>query len=681
MKKRIYKTICIALVAVLCICRLNAQKILTLSASSAVDAVDYSNGFPAAATFDGKQPPMNSRMDWPLSWCGHTIKSYLGCISDHDLNIKVAARFTPADLVKKGVNYGDKLTKFKFIVRNTNSRISYFNIEIYQGSVNLTHPGKLVYEQSVPTVNIIDEDWTEVTLTTPVHIDISKELWLAYNVVSTHVDGHNHAAGFDTGPHIKEKGDLLLWAGTYWADLYTLGNQAANYDGNWLIEGFVEPCPLCSCDPVTNLAVDYTADCKAILTWDASPNDISYNIYNNGNLLNNVTTTSYTDDTFNPLITNTWELKTICEDFFNSPSVSVTAPQCAFCSTLDNVEVKYVAKPDDCSVDLSWEEPEILIEGGVTYADTANLKYRLGAYVGADMTACIRLTPVDFGALGILSDQLITHVFFAVGDSIAKMKNMQIRIWEGGTSLTNPGEEIITQNFTANWTDEDNFGVIELDKPHIINTTKELRIGWCVVMNPKTYPFVVDGGPVVENKGDIFLLNGVWRTVQDSYPGVSANFAVAAIVEKGEAIPPVREYNIYRDNLLIAEKVTGTTYRDAEINFNPKEPHSWLVRAVCLYDGESVPAGKTLPPCRGANIKENESTFSIKPNPAVTNITITAGNPFNKVEVVNLLGQTVVSQTTIGNTAIINISNLNNGIYFVRVGFAGGGSVQKLVKQ
>jgi len=73
--------------------------------------------------------------------------------------------------------------------------------------------------------------------------------------------------------------------------------------------------------------------------------------------------------------------------------------------------------------------------------------------------------------------------------------------------------------------------------------------------------------------------------------------------------------------------------------------------------------------------------FTIIPNPAPNQVTISSATPFHSVEIINFLGQTVVSQSSIGNTATINVSNLNNGIYFVRVGFEGGGSVRKLVKQ
>ena len=73
--------------------------------------------------------------------------------------------------------------------------------------------------------------------------------------------------------------------------------------------------------------------------------------------------------------------------------------------------------------------------------------------------------------------------------------------------------------------------------------------------------------------------------------------------------------------------------------------------------------------------------FTIVPNPATNQVTISSATPFQSVEIINFLGQTVVSQSSVGNTTSINVSNLNNGIYFVRVGFENGSCVKKLVKQ
>ena len=85
--------------------------------------------------------------------------------------------------------------------------------------------------------------------------------------------------------------------------------------------------------------------------------------------------------------------------------------------------------------------------------------------------------------------------------------------------------------------------------------------------------------------------------------------------------------------------------------------------------------------------------FTIIPNPATNQVTISSATPFHLVEIINFLGQTVVSHSAVGNNDVIpsvaqrsvesqtiNISLLNKGIYFVRVGFEGGSCIKKVVK-
>ena len=81
------------------------------------------------------------------------------------------------------------------------------------------------------------------------------------------------------------------------------------------------------------------------------------------------------------------------------------------------------------------------------------------------------------------------------------------------------------------------------------------------------------------------------------------------------------------------------------------------------------------------NINENVKTsFSIAPNPAKNNITISASCDFNTIEIVNFIGQTILSQSNAGSKTTLDISNLADGVYFVRIKTDNGTSVNKFVK-
>ena len=82
------------------------------------------------------------------------------------------------------------------------------------------------------------------------------------------------------------------------------------------------------------------------------------------------------------------------------------------------------------------------------------------------------------------------------------------------------------------------------------------------------------------------------------------------------------------------------------------------------------------------------------PNPTTGELTIEwTGGQVNEIEIYDVYGRKLEIPHCVWNDVIpsvaqrneesrtINISHLNNGIYFVRVVFAGGSSVQKLVNQ
>jgi hypothetical protein len=76
----------------------------------------------------------------------------------------------------------------------------------------------------------------------------------------------------------------------------------------------------------------------------------------------------------------------------------------------------------------------------------------------------------------------------------------------------------------------------------------------------------------------------------------------------------------------------------------------------------------------GVNINDVENTtFSVYPNPATTNITVKGEG---SMEIMNTLGQVVVSEQVNGQ-ANINVANLESGIYFVRM----NGTTQKFIKK
>ena len=148
-----------------------------------------------------------------------------------------------------------------------------------------------------------------------------------------------------------------------------------------------------------------------------------------------------------------------------------------------------------------------------------------------------------------------------------------------------------------------------------------------------------------------------------------------AILITWTAAADALNFDIYRNGALIKKGLTEKSYRDDD--YIHDQANTYYVVSNCAMGWvESAPQTIT---CQGIN--ENKFNFSIKPNPAHNELTISATTTFNSVNIVNFLGQTVISQNNDTPTTTIDVSNLTQGVYFVRIVSDEGTSVQKFVKK
>ena len=120
----------------------------------------------------------------------------------------------------------------------------------------------------------------------------------------------------------------------------------------------------------------------------------------------------------------------------------------------------------------------------------------------------------------------------------------------------------------------------------------------------------------------------------------------------------------------------GSTGRDGQWTlgsvFTIKEGAWWTIpvsssRVTISSDVVDVPSTGL--------ISRSATTFDVYPNPASGTVRIKNAEPGSEISILNLAGQTVVSTEVNGFNMELNISELNAGIYFVRV----SDSAQKLV--
>ncbi|MBS1586695.1 MAG: T9SS type A sorting domain-containing protein [Bacteroidetes bacterium] len=91
------------------------------------------------------------------------------------------------------------------------------------------------------------------------------------------------------------------------------------------------------------------------------------------------------------------------------------------------------------------------------------------------------------------------------------------------------------------------------------------------------------------------------------------------------------------------------------------------------------------PNCFPENVNQVNATneITIYPNPAKDQLTITAGSDVNEVMVLNAMGQILIAQKNYkGNKAIVNVSRLAAGVYFVKVSDKDGNvATKRFVKE
>jgi PKD repeat protein len=78
-------------------------------------------------------------------------------------------------------------------------------------------------------------------------------------------------------------------------------------------------------------------------------------------------------------------------------------------------------------------------------------------------------------------------------------------------------------------------------------------------------------------------------------------------------------------------------------------------------------------------IEDYDFNFSMYPNPSDNNVNVSGLVEGTKVEILNILGATVLTEVANGTTQILPTSNLSNGTYFVRVSTDYGQVTKKLM--
>jgi len=190
-------------------------------------------------------PPVNLNAEWEnyyedirLSWS--PPESSAGCLvdwiywDDGDYcnaigltgggTFSVASHWDP-DMIKYYDGYS--IIKMRFIPGHDISNTQYI-LKVWKG----TNADTLLYEELLDSV--VPGEWNMITLSEPVEIDISQDLWIGYTCTSPE---NEFPAGHDFGPGVTGYGDMVRLDTSDWQSIYNYGSQ---FSFNWNIRALVE---------------------------------------------------------------------------------------------------------------------------------------------------------------------------------------------------------------------------------------------------------------------------------------------------------------------------------------------------------------------------------------------------------------------------------------------------------
>jgi chitodextrinase len=135
-------------------------------------------------------------------------------------------------------------------------------------------------------------------------------------------------------------------------------------------------------------------------------------------------------------------------------------------------------------------------------------------------------------------------------------------------------------------------------------------------------------------------------------------------------------YNVYQGEDSIAN-VTDTTYTVTGLTANTE--YCFTVTAVNEV-GESAASEEVCATTKPDAIAENAAAFNIYPNPVADRLFIETEANVEEVTIYTLTGVMIYSEVDFNNNSI-NVSELNGGVYIMKVRTENGEAVQRFIKK
>ena len=156
--------------------------------------------------------------------------------------------------------------------------------------------------------------------------------------------------------------------------------------------------------------------------------------------------------------------------------------------------------------------------------------------------------------------------------------------------------------------------------------------------------------------------------------------STSAISLKWDAVENATSYNIYQENEIIAKvESQETSYSVENLNYNTE--YCFEVTAVA-DDIESEHSGQACAKTLGESLEEISSSLLLYPNPAENELIIATELHVEEIAIYDIYGRTVSQQVNMTTRQqVVDVADLEAGVYFVNIKTDNGNIVKRFVKK